>query len=515
VNPVWIPPTSALLTAKVVIALAALALAAFELALARAGRDTERRRLRLGVWVALALAAVLAWTRLGPFAGYPQIHLWELFHHVIGAKYFPEVGYLRLYDCALVADVEAGFEIQPSLRSVRRLATNRIDPAETVLAEGDAACKSHFTPERWQAFAHDVAVLRKASSPRRWAIMLTDHGLNASPVWLVGGAALARAIPINPAGLLAFTRIDQALLVVMTIALVWGFGVRTAAIAWIVIGTLYLSDYSWIGGSFLRYDWLALSAIGVALVRRGWLGAGAYSLTWATAVRVFPGFLVAAVVLHAGLDLLRRRSLRLAAPHRRFALGCLVAIATLGPLSVAVAGTDAWPGFVANSRKHLSTPLVNFVGWKTVVSYDPATSVARLRDADLADPYAPWHAALHANFERRRALYAAGVVAFVALLAAALRRVPIESAPLLGIGLVVFAAELGSYYYALLALYAGLAERIPLVPILLLLMAAVSHGVASTIGGSADSVFAALSALAALSAVCVTALAARARSSAS
>ena len=507
-NEVWIPPTSAIGTAKVVIALAALALAVAERALARAGRDGERRGLRQGAWVALAIAAVLAWTRLGPFAGHPQVHVWELFHHVIGAKYFPELGYVRLYDCTLVADVEAGFSIDPSLRKVRRLATNRVDPASAVLAEGDAACKSRFTAERWRAFASDVAVRRAVTPPRQWASMLTDHGLNASPIWLVGGAAFARAIPLGPATIRTFTRIDQVLLAALAVALAWGFGVRAAAIAWIAIGTFYFSDFSWIGGAFLRYDWLVLSAIGVALVRRGRFGAGGFALTWATGVRIFPGFLVAAVVLHAGLDLVRRRSLRLATPHRRFALGCLLAIATLGPLSVAVAGADAWPGFVANSRKHLATPLVNFVGWKTLVSFDPATTVAKLRDASLDDPFTPWHAALHANFARRWPVYAAGVAAFLGLVAAALRRTPIELAPLLGIGLVVFAAELGSYYYALLGLYAGLAERVPLAPVLLLGAAAASQGIASASPAS-DVAFAGMSALAMALAVAVTALAAR------
>ena len=41
------------------------------------------------------------------------VHVWELYHHVLGAKYFDELGYTRLYDCTLVADVEAGFAIAP------------------------------------------------------------------------------------------------------------------------------------------------------------------------------------------------------------------------------------------------------------------------------------------------------------------------------------------------------------------------------------------------------------------
>jgi len=495
-------------TAKVGIALAGAALAGVELALARSGRGAERERQRLVAWGVLGIAALLAWTRLGPLAGVPQIHVWELYHHVLGAKYGAELGYTRLYDCTLAADVEAGFSIPPAERPVRRLATNLVEKGDRVLADADA-CKRRFSDARWREFTRDVAVFRGQVPPRRWAVMLTDHGFNASPAWTIAGAAFARAVPVSAASLRIFTLLDPILLAAMTAALAWGFGVRIAAIAWIALGTLYLSDFSWVGGAFLRYDWLALCGIGVALVRRGWLVAGAFALTWATGVRVFPGFLVAAVVLHAGLDLLRRRSFALAPPHRRFALGCLLGIATLGPLSLAVAGADAWPGFVANSRKHLATPLLNFVGWKTVLRFDPATTAGALRNAELDDPYAPWHEAVRRNFERRAPLFAAGIAGFVALLALALARTPLAWAPLLGIGLTVFAAELGAYYYALLALYAGLAERIPLAAPLLLLFAAASHGIASAVPGSQDVTFTALSAASLLLAVAMTGLALR------
>lgn len=500
---------SAIATAKVAIALAGAALASAEVWLARAGRGGERAAQRHAAWIVLAIAAALAWTRLGPLVGPPQVHVWELYHHVLGAKYARELGYLHLYDCTLVADAEAGFEIPPAERPVRRLATNRVERGDRVLAESADACKRRFGEERWRAFAADVAVFRAQLPPRRWGTMLTDHGFNASPVWTIAGAAFAHAIPLSAASLRAFTLLDPLLLAAMTAALVWGFGVRIAAIAWIALGTLYLADFSWIGGAFLRYDWLALTGIGVALLRRGrWL-AGGFALTWATGVRVFPGFLVAAVVLHAGLDLARRRSPRLSPAHRRFALGCLVAIATLGPLSLAVSGRDAWPAFVENSRKHLATPLLNFAGWKFALRWDPATPSSALRDVSLDDPFAPWHAAVEANVERRGALLWGGIAAFALLLAAALARTPLAFAAPLGIGLVVFAAEIGAYYYALLALWAALAERVPLAAPLLLAFAAATHAVASAVPGSHDVVFAALSAASCAMALAITGLALR------
>jgi hypothetical protein len=487
------------------IALAGAALCAYEIGLARAGRGAGRRAQRRGAWIVLAVAALLVWVRLGPLGG-TELHVWELYHHVLGAKYFSELGYVGLYDCTLAADVEAGFEFPPAVRPVRRLATGGVEKGDRVL--GDAyGCKGRFSTARWRAFTHDVGVFRALFPPRRWGSILTDHGFNATPAWTITGAALTRVIPVSRGTLFLFTLPDAILLAAMTAAFAWGFGLRAAAIAWIAIGTLYPSDFHWIGAAFLRYDWLALSAIGVALVRRGWLLAGAFALTWATGVRVFPGFLVAAVVIHAGLDLLRRRSLVLSPAHRRFALGCLLGLAALGALSVAVTGRDAWSGFVAHSREYLDTPLLNFMGWKTAVAFDPATTSSTLRDGTRDDPFAPWEEAVHRNFAHRRVLYAAGIVGFTGLLTLALRRTPLAWAPLLGVGLVVIGAELTCYYYALLALYAGLAEPFPIAGVLLLLFCAASQGIASAIAGSEDVVYAALSAASVLLALVMTALA--------
>jgi hypothetical protein len=492
--------TAAVVSIKVALALAGALLATLEVA---GGARTPSERVRRVAWVVLAVASIGVWMRFAPLQ---QVHVWELYHHVLGAKYAAELGYTKLYDCTLAADVEAGFEIAPAKRPIRRLATNLVERGDRALADAEA-CKRGFDEERWAAFAHDVGVFRAQVPPRRWGTMLTDHGFNATPIWTIAGAAFARAIPVTPASLRSFTWIDPLLLAAMTAALVWGFGLRVTAIAWIAIGTMYLSAFSWIGGAFLRYDWLALTGIGVALLRRGWLVAGGFALAWATGVRIFPGFLVAAVVLHAAIDLARRRSLRLAAEHRRFALGCVLAIATLVPLSIAVAGRDAWPAFVSNSAKHLATPLLNFVGWRTVASFDPATTARSLKDTARDDPYEPWHDAVRSNHDRRRGVFLAGLFAFTLLLTSTLARTPLGFAAPLGIGLTVFAAEIGSYYYALLALYAALAERAPWTAPLLLGFAAATHGVAGAIAGSQDVVFTALSAVSAALAVAMTALA--------
>lgn len=496
--------SGAIASAKAGLALVGAALLLLGWHLDRGGASGPGRRARDAALVATAVLSLLAWTRFDPSRLWSDLHIWEFYHHFLGAKYFPELGYTRLYDCTVVADVESGTPV-PSDRPIRKLATNRVVRAHEVLAEADA-CKQRFSAERWQAFRRDVAAFRGAMNDRYWASMLTDHGFNATPVWTLLGSTLIGDAPAGRDTWRALMRVDLLLLGVMAAALFHAFGLRPACAALIFFGTQQLSEMRWLSGSFLRFDWLAGSMIGIAAWRRGWSLAAGFALTWAMLVRIFPGALIAGIVLQAGLDLVRRRSFVPTAPQRRFALGCALALGTLLPLSVAVAGRDAWPAFVANSRKHLSTPLLNFVGWKSIVAFDAAATADQLADRALPDPYTPWHEAVRQRFARRAPVYWIGVAAFVGLLAAALRRAPAHCAPILGIGLVVVATQIGAYYWSILMGYGLLAGWLPAAGIGVLLASAASVGIADRVSSLSETLYVALSALWLAYVVGVTAL---------
>ena len=79
----------------------------------------------------LALLGVLgfaAWWNFGLFH-YPDfVHPHELFHYVIGAKYFPELGYTRLYECVAIADSRVrGGSVRSAGRRLRNLETNIVE----------------------------------------------------------------------------------------------------------------------------------------------------------------------------------------------------------------------------------------------------------------------------------------------------------------------------------------------------------------------------------------------------
>jgi hypothetical protein len=114
---------------------------------------------------------------------------------------------------------------------------------------------------------------------------------------------------------------------------------------------------------------------------------------------------------------------------------------------------DAWRAFAANSRKHLATTSTNRMGLKVAVSFDPATTVDRVRDFWLDSPWDAWYAARARTFDQRRPLFYGLLTLFLATLLLATRRQPPWVALVLGAGVLPFGLELTCYYYAFFTVF--------------------------------------------------------------
>ena len=170
-----------------------------------------------GGLAALGVLALLCWWNLGHFHFPTYLHRWELYHYVVGAKYFRELGYQDLYRCSTVADAEVLGVDGVRGRSIRNQATSRIEPAETVLEEA-ARCGGRFSPGRWSAFKADIGWFKRQMPPSRWQEAQQDHGFNATPVWLVAGSPLANLMPVSTLSVTTLALLDPLLLLVMWIA---------------------------------------------------------------------------------------------------------------------------------------------------------------------------------------------------------------------------------------------------------------------------------------------------------
>jgi len=424
--------------------------------LRRRGRPRAFRRQRDALLLALGLASGLAWWNFGQFHFPKYVHPADIFHYYMGAKYFPELGYTGLYECVAIADLDVSRAFAARSPRIRNLGTNLLEPVGPVL-DDPARCIQRFTPERWSAFRRDAHAFRSRLPPAVWRKLRTDHGYNGTPVWGILGSTLANTGPATPGRLLALALLDPVLLLVMWGCVAWAFGWRVLCVALLFWGTNHTAQFPWTGGSYLRQDWLAAAVAGICCLRRDRPTTGGFLIATSALLRLFPALLLGGLALQAAARMGRSRRWTLSPAHRRVALGALLAPAILLPLSALVAGgLGAWPAFVANSRLHLDTPLVNHVGLRTALSHDPAFRAELSFVGAADDPYADWKAARRATFERRRAVFAAIVLAFAVLLALAVERHEDWVAAVLGIGLLPVAGEVTGYYYGILLGYAFL-----------------------------------------------------------
>src|SRR5688572_8111510 len=132
---------------QLAVALLAAVLLGLGVWLERTGRREAFGRLRDRLLMAVGIIGAAAYINFGAFHFFNFIHNWDTFHYFIGAKYFPELGYDRLYACTAVAESEAGVTESLKKRVITELKTNTRISASQVL-EHPAACRDRFSAER-------------------------------------------------------------------------------------------------------------------------------------------------------------------------------------------------------------------------------------------------------------------------------------------------------------------------------------------------------------------------------
>jgi hypothetical protein len=427
-------------------------------------RPNAHAKLRDRLLAGLGAAGFLGWWNFGLFHYPDPSHAHELVHHVLGARYFPELGYTRLYECLAVADAEAGLPVHARL--LTDLETYQLRDAQAVLAD-PARCTRHFAPERWAQFEADAAWLRDRVHPEVWEALQRDHGYNPSPAWGVLGRSLLGSGPLSEPRLSSLLLLDPALLVLMWILAAQSFGWRATCVAMLYFGANHPAEYGWTGGSYLRHDWLAASVAGICLLRRGQPAAAGACLGAAALLRVFPALFLVPVAIEAARRLAAGGRAALGREHRRLLAGAAAAVAVGVPVSLAATGPRAWTDFAAHMARYAAAPGSNSIGLAPLLSFDPAAREARLAGSDLEASRA-WKAAREQRLIERRPAFVAIALACVALAAWAARGRETWIAVILGIGLVPALLSPASYYTSALLAYGFLWTRRPAVGVLLL-----------------------------------------------
>jgi hypothetical protein len=414
----------------------------------RGGADREKAGPALGL---LAFLSAAAYCNFFSFHEGRFTHFGENFHYQLGSKYFPELGYDGLYDASVAAQAESA----PGLRLprvIRDLRTNTMEPVRSIDEHREAVLR-RFTPDRWRSFVADHATFVNPEYLPKLNELRLDHGYNPTPTWTFVGRLFNSWMPLNDTTIPLLALVDWVLLGVMFVMVFSVYGNAVGATALILFGAGYAWRYAWVGGAFLRYDWLAAVVIGACLLKRRRFATAGALFAYAASVRLFPALLLVGVVAVVGRDLLRRSSISWA---RRFAAGFVVSAAVCF-LAGALAGRGfaAWTEFAHNIKKHHGTWTTNTAGLELVFLTTPQTMVSRIpANWPLPERWATWQAEMNRAQKERRPFYLGLALLLVAGTAVAAGVRPPDEAAAIGVAVVFAGLVLSCYYWVVLVLLA-------------------------------------------------------------
>ena len=266
---------------------------------------------RWAVTAALVTSAVMAFSAFYNL-GRPQfwdhehnrpefVHTNDLRVYQPFAKYFKELGYDGVYMASVLAyaeDRRGGSLASLGMQEVRSLGDHRLRRVHEIEDE-IRSVRDRFSTARWEEFKKDMNFFEDVMGPE-YLSTLTDHGANATPVWVFFGRLLMAHAPASEGLLVTTGLVDGLLLLLMAVALWRAFGLWPMLLAMTVFGAndLYMFGTNW-SGATLRHDWLAFLGLGAAALRRErWTLAGVF-LALSALIRAFPVVALLGVALPA------------------------------------------------------------------------------------------------------------------------------------------------------------------------------------------------------------------------
>src|SRR5216684_4081266 len=330
---------------------------------------TASRRFRILI-LAVLVGAVLSFPNFGVLhpthSGYRagHVHYYDAFHYFMGAKYFPELGYHGLYEATLVAGRDLGafraITYVRDLRSYSLRATTSVD---------SDAVRARFTTQRWQMFRNDLIFF----GPRidAWPELLTDRGYNDPPPRVLLLHLLVDRIPASPVTLTVLTSLDYLALIVAFIVVWRTFGEIPSALALAFFSLNFYARFDFIGGSVLRWDWIAALLVGVSAYARGSGTTSGIFLGYAVLARVFPILFLAPLIVKWVQARFNKTHDAVLSSCLRAAFGLILLVSA----SLMVSGEQRTHAleFLSKMRLHAEDPFINSVGVGSMLVFGSAT----------------------------------------------------------------------------------------------------------------------------------------------
>jgi hypothetical protein len=439
-------------------AAAAIALLAAARAAIPGRRWPARRSVVTAALATSAVMAFLAFYNLGrpQFWNHEQnrpefVHTNDLRVYQPFAKYFKELGYDGVYSASVLAyaeDRRGGSLDSLGMQEVRGLGDHRIRRVREIEDE-IRSVRDRFSPERWIEFKKDMNFFQDVMGPE-YLSTLTDHGANATPVWVFFGRLLMAHAPASEGLLTATGLVDGILLLLMAVALWRSFGLWPMLLAMTVFGAndLYMFGTNWTGAT-LRHDWLAMLGFGAAaLKRQHWTLAG-ICLALSALIRAFPVVALLGVALPAlwafaeeWIKDRKRPAFRPWLGEHRAAVQVLVGAAACIVFMVGLTAVLYSPGAWV-SWFHKVTLLNRDVGVNEI------SLRALIAGADSMSG---------AVFQARMALFVGCEILCIACVALLARRRPLHQSMVLAMPLVLVISNPSNYYSHFIFLLALLAD---------------------------------------------------------
>jgi hypothetical protein len=310
--------------------------------------------------------------------------------------------------------------------------------------------RERFSEARWQQFVadHDYFVTPQDHYRLNWFRL--DHGYNPSPTWSFVARLFSRWLPAGDGPFLFLASLDFLLLGAMCFGIYRVYGGRVAAMVVLLLGLGAPWRYDWVGGGFLRADWIAALGLGICALQRERFALAGALIGYAAMIRVFPAaFLVGPAVVAL-------RQWTQGSPPRwllRLAAGALAAV-VIGGLAGSLTGSGftTWPEFLENMRVYRERLPTNGMGLKNAILLDRVAALPEQMGVSLQENETRRDTAIaRAEQERRPWLIAGSALLIAMTLAAMWSRTP-DAAAVLGSALLFCALSMACYYWIVLAL---------------------------------------------------------------
>lgn len=394
----------------------------------------------------------------------------ELYHYILGSKYFNYLRYTKIYDATAFALLEDGkLPKSINIRNLENKTTYR--SPETWMHIGDAV-KSAMGTKVWSEFKKDVIFIDMQLNENKnynWRTIFEDHGFNPGPIWLLYASPPLHAFELKKIyELLPY--IDFLILIASSILLSIQINNKNKwvyfAAFWVFFGffpgtSLRFPD--WIFGSYLRFSWFIFIALALISLKKDNSMPAGFLLTSAALERVFPILFLISIFLFFLFSRSKTQLKNKKTKIYRLSAGAIIALLTSQAATTYLYG-NATQEFISHILKHETLYFANSIGLRTLGTFSQETrSFRQWKLESTADSseyktgmegpetYRSAHAnALDTRFKNNETSWIIGGIILLMSLFSAITRFPSAlSTTLLGTTLFFVFVNASHYYYIL------------------------------------------------------------------